>query len=81
MDVFPSLHCGISLYILGYLLLQRHIGTSLLMLPVVAGLVLATLYLRYHYGIDLIAGALLACAVLGWLRYCGYFRHDATLRI
>lgn len=80
MDVFPSLHCGISLYILGYLILQRHFYIALLIFPVVAGLVLATLYLRYHYGIDLIAGALLACTVLAWLRYCGYFRHDATLR-
>ncbi|MGF6191266.1 phosphatase PAP2 family protein [Serratia sp. 2723] len=81
MDVFPSLHCGISLYILGYLMLQRHCWIALLILPVVAGLVLATLYLRYHYGIDLIAGALLACSVLAWLRYCGYFPNDAKLRI
>lgn len=81
MDVFPSLHCGISLYILGYLMLQRHYWIALLLFPVVAGLVLATLYLRYHYGIDLIAGTLLASSVLAWLRYCGYFRHDATLRI
>jgi membrane-associated phospholipid phosphatase len=81
MDVFPSLHCGISLYILGYLLLQRHCWIALLIFPVVAGLVLATLYLRYHYGIDLMAGTLLASSVLAWLRNCGYFRHDATLRI
>lgn len=81
MDVFPSLHCGISLYILGYLMSQRHNWIALLILPVVAGLVLATLYLRYHYGIDLLAGTLLACSVLAWLRHCGYFRHDATLRI
>ena len=80
MDVFPSLHCGISLYILGYLMLQRHFWIALLIFPVVAGLILATLYLRYHYGIDLIAGTLLACSVLAWLRYCGYFR-DTTLRI
>ncbi|QTF06961.1 phosphatase PAP2 family protein [Brenneria izadpanahii] len=81
MDVFPSLHCGISLYILGYLALQRHTVIALLLFPVVVGLVLATLYLLYHYGIDLIAGALLACAVLGWLHQCGYFRDDAALRI
>ncbi|MDX5630282.1 MULTISPECIES: phosphatase PAP2 family protein [unclassified Brenneria] len=81
MDVFPSLHCGISVYILGYLLLQRHTLIAVLLFPVVAGLVLATLYLLYHYGIDLIAGALLACAVLGWLHRCGYFRDDAALRI
>lgn len=81
MDVFPSLHCGISLYILGYLTLQRHLRIALLIFPIVAGLVLATLYLRYHYGIDLIAGTLLAWSVLGWLRHCGYFRHVATPRI
>ncbi|KAA8995000.1 phosphatase PAP2 family protein [Affinibrenneria salicis] len=81
MDVFPSLHCGISLYIFGYLALQRHAAIALILLPVVAGLILATLYLRYHYGIDLIAGALLACAVLGWLHRFGYFHRHAGLRI
>lgn len=81
MDVFPSLHCGISLYILGYFALQRQRWVVMMMFPVVAGLILATLYLRYHYGIDLIAGALLACAVLWWLHRCGYFHQDAALRI
>ncbi|MCG8707633.1 phosphatase PAP2 family protein [Brenneria sp. 4F2] len=81
MDVFPSLHCGISLYVLGYFILHRHTLIAVLLFPVVAGLILATLYLFYHYGIDLIVGALLACAVLGWLYRCGYFRNDAALRI
>lgn len=76
MDVFPSLHCGISLYILGYLTFQRHWIIAGLLLPVVVGLILATLYLRYHYGVDLLAGTLVAGSVLTWLNRQGYFRRS-----
>lgn len=81
MDVFPSLHCGISLYVFGYLLLQRRYLCALLLSPLVAGLILATLYLRYHYGIDLIFGALLAFLVLAWLRHRGFSRDNNTIRM
>lgn len=80
MDVFPSLHCGISLYVFGYLLLQRRYLCALLLSPLVAGLILATLYLRYHYGIDLIFGALLAFLVLVWLRRSGFSSRNNMIR-
>lgn len=80
MDVFPSLHCGISLYVLGYQLMQRRYR-NILLLPLVAGVILATLYLRYHYGVDLIAGALLAALVLIWLRGCGYACRKNPIRM
>ncbi len=81
MDVFPSLHCGISLFVLGYLVMQRHYGSALLLSPLVAGVILATLYLRYHYGIDLLAGALLAVLVLGWLRSSGFASRKNPIRM
>lgn len=81
MDVFPSLHCGISLYVLGYILMQRHFRLALMLTPLVAGLILATLYLRYHYGVDLIAGALVAFLVLGWLRRCGFSAYKNPIRM
>lgn len=68
MDVFPSLHCGITLYILGYYLLIGYKKTALLITPLFIGMTVATLYLRYHYGIDLIVGAALALLVLAYIR-------------
>ncbi|WP_058911309.1 phosphatase PAP2 family protein [Entomohabitans teleogrylli] len=81
MDVFPSLHCGISLYVLGYLLIRRHTLLLLILSPLVAGLILATLYLRYHYGIDLIAGTLSAAGVILWLRRSGFARPKDKIRM
>lgn len=68
MDVFPSLHCGLVLYIMGFFALTHHRKTALALLPLFIGITLATVYLRYHYGIDLIAGAVLALAVLAFIR-------------
>lgn len=72
MDVFPSLHCGISIYVLGYACMRGRYLSVLLLSPLVVGLILATLYLRYHYGVDLIAGMLLAFSVLTWLHRRGF---------
>jgi membrane-associated phospholipid phosphatase len=59
VDVFPSLHCAVSAYILGFS--YRHSRRELwwLLLPVV-GLWASTLYLRYHYLVDVTCGFLLA---------------------
>lgn len=64
MDVFPSLHCGITLYILGFYWLAGYKKTALLISPLFLGTTIATIYLRYHYGIDLIVGIVLALLVL-----------------
>jgi hypothetical protein len=71
MDVFPSLHGGVTLYILGFfaLGLRHHAygGATALLTLIALPLLLATVYLRYHYGIDLIAGIALAGIVLAWI--------------
>jgi hypothetical protein len=64
MDVFPSLHSGISIYVWGFLTLAGYRRAAWLLAPIVLSIVVATVYLRYHYGIDLIAGVLLAVGVL-----------------
>ncbi len=68
MDVFPSLHGGIGVYVLGFFALGGHRRIALLLAPAVAVLVVATLYLRYHYGIDVLCGLLLAAAVLAFIQ-------------
>ncbi|MDR0674086.1 MAG: phosphatase PAP2 family protein [Zoogloeaceae bacterium] len=74
MDVFPSLHCGVSLYVLGFFASgavlrqsRAYSFVSLILAAICAPLVLATVYLRYHYGIDLLAGTALAAATLLFL--------------
>jgi len=68
MDVFPSLHAGIGVYVLGFLFLSGRRAWGLALLPVVAVLVLATVYLLYHYGIDVACGLALAALVLAFVR-------------
>ena len=64
MDVFPSLHSGIGVYVLGFFALGGYRRIALLLTPVILALVVATLYLRYHYGIDVLCGIALAAVVL-----------------
>ncbi|EKT60041.1 phosphatase PAP2 family protein [Providencia sneebia] len=64
MDVFPSLHTGITLYIVGFVFLTGYRRTAYCLMPLAAGLILATVYLHYHYGIDVVIGAVLAFFVL-----------------
>ncbi|MDR2012318.1 MAG: phosphatase PAP2 family protein [Rhodanobacter sp.] len=66
MDVFPSLHSGISAYVWGFCLLggRRYRAAAIVLAPVLLSIVVATVYLRYHYGIDLLAGMVLALGVL-----------------
>jgi membrane-associated phospholipid phosphatase len=64
-DAFPSGHVGISLLVLYYA--WRHCRRAFLpYLLVVGSLVFSTVYLRYHYVVDVLAGVILAL-VSGWL--------------
>ena len=59
VDVFPSLHCAVPVFILGFA--YRHARREFwwLLVPV-AGICASTIYLRYHYLIDVICGLVLA---------------------
>lgn len=61
-DVFPSLHTGIALCILIHDARANRRRFYWLLLPCI-GIIVSTIVLRYHYAIDLAAGALLAVAV------------------
>jgi membrane-associated phospholipid phosphatase len=63
VDVFPSLHCANSLYILLSDYEHKRWRFWAYLVPCV-GLWASTLYLRYHYFIDVLCGL-----VLGWLAW------------
>lgn len=68
VDVFPSLHVAVSTYVLGYLL--RHTRRAgWIMLPQVLLLCFSTIYLRYHYLVDIVAGFGLALFALAISRF------------
>jgi membrane-associated phospholipid phosphatase len=56
---FPSLHAAVSLLALG-LAWRLTRGLFLVLLPVVLGLWMSTVYLRHHFVVDLLAGFALA---------------------
>lgn len=59
-DAFPSLHCAVSAFILGFeLLAGRRRVAAWGALPV-AGLWASTVLLRFHYAVDVLAGFALA---------------------
>lgn len=62
-DAFPSGHAAVALICLG---LARRYEKRLVvwMAPVVAAMLVSAVYLRYHYVLDLVAGAALALAAL-----------------
>ena len=62
MDVFPSLHTALPLYITAFLWRDGRRRTAVLLLPLSLCIVAATILLRYHYGVDVLAGILLAAA-------------------
>lgn len=68
MDTFPSLHSGIGVYVLGFFALGGYRRTAFLLTPVIAALIVATIYLRYHYGIDVLCGLTLAAIVLAFIQ-------------
>ncbi len=65
VDVFPSIHMAASLYLLLFDWRHRR-GHFWWVLAPAIGLWISTVYLRYHYGIDLVAGIALALGCL-WL--------------
>lgn len=64
-DAFPSAHTAVVLMVLFYAW-QFSRGLFWAFLPVVGALILSTVYLRYHYVIDVVVGILLTgpCIVL-----------------
>lgn len=70
-DCFPSGHTEMTLLVL-YYAHRFHRRTFFWLLPVGTGIILSTVYLRYHYVVDVVAGFALAAiiaACAGWL-YC-----------
>jgi hypothetical protein len=65
VDVFPSLHCAISSYILFFDRWHKRWRFRIYAAPCI-GLWISTIYLRYHYFIDVIVGFALAGFAL-WL--------------
>lgn len=63
VDVWPSLHCAVSLYILGFAWRHHRIEFWGMLLPI-TGLWISTFYLRYHYFIDVACGFALAAFAL-----------------
>ncbi|BBM85466.1 phosphatase PAP2 family protein [Candidatus Uabimicrobium amorphum] len=64
-DVFPSLHTMILLVMLNcdyYICRLRYY----IMLPCAVGIIFSTMYLRYHYAIDVIAGVVVFFAIKKW---------------
>lgn len=55
-DAFPSGHTAVALMTLYYARKFREQVLVALLIPAVAGLIASTVYLRYHYVIDVIAG-------------------------
>ena len=66
-DAFPSLHVLVTLSLLEFDRQRVRRRFYWMILPVV-GIVASTIYLRYHYAVDLIAGGLLFVAARGCFR-------------
>jgi membrane-associated phospholipid phosphatase len=75
-NCMPSGHTQISLMVL-FLAHRYHKAIFYCFVPIICGLILSTVYLRYHYVIDLFAGAALAIGcifIAPWL-YRKWKRH------
>jgi membrane-associated phospholipid phosphatase len=59
-DAFPSGHTAVALVSLFYAMKYRERVLFWVLVPSVSALIISTVYLRYHYVIDVIAGVLLA---------------------
>lgn len=66
-DCFPSGHTELTLLVL-YYARKFHRRTFWWLLPFGVGIVLSTVYLRYHYVVDVAAGALVAFAIIAITR-------------
>ena len=65
VDVFPSLHCAVSAFLLFFDRQHARWRYRLYLVPCI-GLWLATIYLRYHYFVDVVLGFALAAFAL-WI--------------
>lgn len=78
-DAFPSGHTAVVLLVLFY---AWHFvrGLFWVFLPVVVALIFSTVYLRYHYVVDVIAGIMVAVLAIGLERVVTHFwiRRPAT---
>jgi membrane-associated phospholipid phosphatase len=63
-DAFPSGHTAVALVSLFYAWRHRQKALFRVLAPAVAALIVSTVYLRYHYVIDVIAGVLLAALTI-----------------
>lgn len=63
-DCFPSGHTELTLLVL-YYAWRFHRRTFWWLLPFGVGIVFSTVYLRYHYVVDVVAGVLAALAIIG----------------
>jgi membrane-associated phospholipid phosphatase len=67
LDVFPSLHTAGPLYLALFCVRHRRLMPYRVTWPIVAffvaNIILSTMFLRWHYLVDVVAGALLAVAV------------------
>jgi membrane-associated phospholipid phosphatase len=54
-DIFPSLHCAVTLYLIFFDLKRNRAIFYICLIPCV-GIIISTVGLRYHYFIDLLAG-------------------------
>ena len=68
---FPSSHVSVSL-IIWLTAWHRQRTLAYWLAPITAGLIVATVYGRFHYDLDLVAGFALAFAVVGFYRH--FFR-------
>lgn len=59
-DAFPSGHTAVALVSLFYAWKCREKVLFWILVPAVSALIVSTVYLRYHYAVDVIAGILLA---------------------
>ena len=67
-DIFPSLHCAVSAYLLFFDLKWSRRRFALCVLPCL-GIWFSTLYLRYHYFADVVAGFAAAALALAIARF------------
>jgi membrane-associated phospholipid phosphatase len=73
-DIFPSLHCAVSVYLLFFDMRWNRRRFMFCALPCV-GIWFSTIYLRYHYFVDVAAGFALGAAGL-WIAYVAAAREE-----
>ena len=78
LNAFPSGHTAVTLVYLAILFVESR-RLAWIFLPLVAGLIVATVALRYHYLIDVVAGVVVAAAWI-FVGMPAVFRFDSRPR-